>query len=124
MASLASLAEAPAMIKDVFLTETKNSAGIIGVQFYIRGKPWTVSIDSSFLYQFPTSPKLKFAQESPTDRAMWGPILEKAWAKVKGSYETADGGFVQNGLRAMTGVPVFDYKVSAITTTTLAEQAW
>jgi hypothetical protein len=26
--------------------------------------------------------------------AMWAPILEKAWAKVKGSYERSEGGFV------------------------------
>ena len=124
MSSLASVAEAPQVIKDVFLTDTKNSAGIIGVQFYIRGKPWAVSLDSSFLYMYPSTPTLKFAQVNMNDQAMWGPILEKAWAKVKGSYETADGGFVQTGLRAMTGVPVFSYLVSDVTTTALADAVW
>ena len=42
---------------------------------------------------------------------MWGPILEKAWAKVKGSYTNIlDQGFVQNGIRAITGIPVFTYE--------------
>lgn len=36
---------------------------------------------------------------------MWGPIIEKAWAKVKGSYMNADGGISSNALRFMTGAP-------------------
>ena len=40
---------------------------------------------------------------------MWGPMIEKAWAKVKGSYARADGGFMDNGIRALTGAPSFNY---------------
>lgn len=43
---------------------------------------------------------------------MWAAILEKAWAKVKGNYLIADGGLVENGLHALTGVPVFRYSTS------------
>ena len=43
---------------------------------------------------------------------MWAAILEKAWAKAKGSYGQANGGFVVNGLRAVTGAPVFTYVLS------------
>jgi len=35
--------------------------------------------------------------------------LEKAWAKVKGNYLISQGGLVANGLRALTGIPVFMY---------------
>jgi hypothetical protein len=41
---------------------------------------------------------------------MWGPIIEKGWAKVKGSYMNADGGISANALRFMTGAPVQDLK--------------
>jgi len=52
---------------------------------------------------------------------MWAPILEKAWAKLKGSTETSgNGGLIQNGLRATMGVPVFGYSVSDIAQTTSA----
>ena len=40
---------------------------------------------------------------------LWGPLLEKAWAKVKGNYAQADGGYTGNGIRALTGVPVYEY---------------
>lgn len=36
-------------------------------------------------------------------------LLEKAWAKVKGTYSMADGGWVQNGLRSLVGCPVISY---------------
>lgn len=45
MASLASIGEFPNMVRNTYVTQSKNAAGIIGVNFYIRGKPWTISID-------------------------------------------------------------------------------
>lgn len=52
------------------------------------------------------TPLLKMAQPAKSG-LMWGPIIEKAWAKVKGSYSNADGGLVENGIRFLTGAPVF-----------------
>ena len=56
------------------------------------------------------------AQESKSG-LMWMPILEKAWAKLKGSYEMADGGLLENGLRMLTGVPVFYYQTRYLSDT-------
>lgn len=47
---------------------------------------------------------------------MWAPILEKAWAKVKGNFEMTEGGFNVSGLRAITGAPVFTQETSTICT--------
>ena len=56
---------------------------------------------------------------------MWAPILEKAWAKIKGSYSnSADPGYVQNGLRAITGIPVFTYATSDLVSEELLNQAY
>lgn len=47
---------------------------------------------------------------------MWSPILEKAWAKVKGSYEIAGGGgMTANGMKAILGVPVFGTDIADTT---------
>lgn len=40
---------------------------------------------------------------------LWGPILEKAFAKIKGSYSAVKGGYLVSGLRALTGAPVYNY---------------
>ena len=55
---------------------------------------------------------LKFNQPDDTGKIMWAPILEKAWAKVKGNYEMTEGGFTVSGLRAVTGAPVSTSNVS------------
>jgi len=38
---------------------------------------------------------------------MWAPLLEKGWAKVKGSYENSDEGVLITGLRSVTGNPTY-----------------
>ena len=40
---------------------------------------------------------------------MWGPIVEKVFAKMKGAYLNADGGRQQNSLRYLTNAPVISY---------------
>ena len=61
------------------------------MRFYIRGKPWIVDVDDILYFKDPESnpdsdvPVLRFAPRSSRGD-MWAPVLEKAWAKVKGSY--------------------------------------
>jgi hypothetical protein len=53
MNSIASVAEWPSIITDMFVTGTDMSgpnAGIIGVKFYIRGKPWVVTLDDKLIF--------------------------------------------------------------------------
>ena len=38
--------------------------------------------------------------------------MEKAFAKIQGNYEYANGFSVPNGLRSLIGSPVFDYKIA------------
>jgi len=45
-------------------------------------------------------------------KALWPVLIEKAWAKMKGTYAAADGGFTPSGLRAVTGAPVFEHFMS------------
>ena len=40
---------------------------------------------------------------------LWVLILEKAWAKVHGSYERIEAGFAHEVMRDMTGAPSFDF---------------
>ena len=50
MATLSAIAEWPHLVKNIFLTQKKNSAGIFGIQFYIRGKPYHISLDYSIMF--------------------------------------------------------------------------
>jgi hypothetical protein len=50
MSTLASVAEWPKLIRNLFLTKNKNSVGIFGLKFYIRGKPYVISVDDFLLF--------------------------------------------------------------------------
>lgn len=85
-----------------------NNNGIYNIRFYIRGKPWVVSIDDFLLVNIETN-KLVFTQPDLESGAIWSALVEKAWAKVAGNYELANGGYLENALRSLAGVPVFTY---------------
>ena len=114
MSSMGSIGEFPQIVKDVFLTQEKNSANIVGIRYFIRGKPWVVTVDSTLFFKTfdgtPINTFPLFAVTDDTKKIMWGAILEKAWAKIKGNYMAAEGGFTHSGMRSLTGAPVFSYK--------------
>jgi hypothetical protein len=125
MAALAAIASKPALMLNTVLTDSKNSAGIHGVKFYIRGKPWVVTVDEELLTtKNGVTDRLVFAQPDTGNLAIWGPIYEKAWSKVKGNYDLADGGFFETGIRGLTGFPVMSYYMSAMTTIAIVNNKW
>lgn len=119
LASMTSIAEFPTLVESVFLTKKLNKEGIYAVRFFIRGKPWIVTVDDEVLLTSNQNNFLgirswqhRYAQLGD-DNSAWGAILEKAWAKVKGSYRTSyDGGFMTNGIRALVGSPVFTFPLN------------
>lgn len=50
IAGMTSAATKPELLMEMFLTKEKNKAGIHGLKFHIRGKPWVVDIDDSMLF--------------------------------------------------------------------------
>ena len=49
-AAMGSIAEFPDMVRSTFLNEETNDEGIYNIRFFIRGKPWVVSIDDYLVY--------------------------------------------------------------------------
>ena len=123
IATLGSMGEFPDLVKNLFVTKNKNDADAIAIKFYVRGKPWIVTVNEEMLYQWST-PTLKFAKPANDNQAMWAAIMEKAWAKLKGNYLIAEGGLVENGLHYLVGIPVFRYSTADITTVAEAEAAY
>ena len=103
MAVLSAIAEDPRRIQDRIKITEINEAGIYCVTFYINGEETPVIIDDYFpYYQF----KPAFCRTK--DNEIWGMLLEKAWAKVHGSYERTNGGLVSHAVKHMIGLPAWN----------------
>tara|TARA_B110000285_G_C15082512_1_gene594317 strand:- start:937 stop:1257 length:321 start_codon:yes stop_codon:yes gene_type:complete len=94
----------------MFLNQ-ENEFGIYAVKFFIRGKPWLITVDDSLLvkYSSATNFELYFSKFNPRTYSFWPMLIEKAWAKVQGCYSNAQTGSSAMALSALTGVPVFTY---------------
>lgn len=85
---LSALAEKPERIKELFYTTEVNSAGCYLVYFYVNGTKTPVIVDD----YFPVTEWGSLAFSSSKDGEIWVSILEKAWAKLHGSYARVEGG--------------------------------
>lgn len=62
MAALGVVSEHTEILRNVFLIDHENEAGIYAFRFYIRGKPWIVTIDDIMTFNAPFfAPTLHFA---------------------------------------------------------------
>lgn len=103
LSSISSLAEFPQRVKDIFITNEVNEAGCYAVRLYINGEPEIVVVDDYFPW---CNHKDNWAfSRSSQDQEIWVLILEKAWAKVYGSYQRIEGGNIGEALPALTGAP-------------------
>lgn len=99
-----SLAEEPARIKDIFLVDQKNSAGVYAATMYLLGMPITVTVDD-YLPLDKHKNKPIYGGIGEDDGALWGAIFEKMFAKFYGNYVGLEGGVGSDGITAMTGAP-------------------
>jgi len=114
MAAASAVAEWPNLVKNIFLTQNKNSAGITGISLFIRGKPYHFALDDSIMFYNSSAYGFApvYAALSDDKTAAWSMVIEKAWAKVIGNYLKIDGGYVTTAIRALTGVPTFSYSLT------------
>ena len=76
--------------------------GIYALNFYALGLPVTITIDDYIPYLERYGPP--FVGSGP-DESLWGALVEKALAKMHGSYEAIQGGIPIEGVRRLTGYP-------------------
>jgi len=118
LAALASLAEKPERIKDLFLTQEPNEEGLYHVLVCNRGIWQVVTVDDYFPCDRETRKPI-FAKSNGNE--LWALLLEKAWAKIYGSYARISGGFPEECLRDFTGAPAAYYPTQD---PTMKEQIW
>lgn len=100
LSTLSVLAEVPDRVKKIFVTQGPNDEGVYAVKISHNGEFKEVTVSDSF----PCYQGAPAFSKSEGDE-LWVMILEKAYAKMHGSYERIEGGFAENCLRDLTGAP-------------------
>lgn len=101
MAALALITERPKMLEYILLTKTINKEGIYLVRLCHNGIWRTVILDDCF----PCTKYQQLAYTKANRYQMYVPLIEKACAKLFGSYAKLIGGQTEEGLQLLTGAP-------------------
>ena len=93
-------------MEKVFINTETNANGIYGVDFYTLGVPHTVIVDD--LLPLSASGDGTHATQLAAigaDGSLWGPILEKAFAKYHGNWLHIEGGVPAMATKTIYGAP-------------------
>ncbi|CAG9328628.1 unnamed protein product [Blepharisma stoltei] len=105
---LSCLAEKADRITKLFISKNAHKNGLYAVQFCVDGEWKEIEIDDYLPCGSATSGPC-FSKASGNE--LWVPLLEKAWAKVLGSYERVESGNSVDAFRDLTGAPTQQYKL-------------
>lgn len=101
---LSVLAEKPERIERLFSLDQMNDQGIFSVKMYKNGLHQEIVIDNYIPCRHGAP-----CFSSAHGNELWVIILEKAWAKIHGSYERIEAGFAEDVMRDLTGAPSYDF---------------
>ena len=106
LAALSSLAEFPERVEQMFVTKEVNAAGIYMVKFILNGQETPVIVDD-FL---PCGENGNPVFATCRDGELWVSLLEKAWAKLHGTYARTEGGLPCFAANHIMGVPTESFQ--------------
>jgi len=106
LSSLAALAEQPELIQRLFITEEINKAGLYGVWICENGTWKIIMLDDFIPCRTSSSGTFQPAFSQCRNGELWVALLEKAYAKIHGSYYNIENGLSHYALRDFTGAPV------------------
>ncbi|CAF1204736.1 unnamed protein product [Rotaria sordida] len=101
MAALALITERPQMLQHILLTKKVNREGVYVVRICHNGI-WTAVLLDEY---FPCTIDNRLAYSRAARHQLYVPLIEKACAKLFGSYANLTGGHTAEGLQLLTGAP-------------------
>ena len=106
--AMSALAEEPANVRRILVTSEFNHAGVYQVKLCRAGEWHCVVIDDVL----PVTALTCLAYLKAARRSLWGPLIEKAAAKLNGSYEALNGGTFSEAFGMLTGMPVQNIRLA------------
>lgn len=104
MSVLASVAEESVDLEERFETKEVNEVGIYLMTFYINGRIEPVIVDD-WIPTFNNKP----AFSTTKTQELWPILMEKAWAKLHGTFARAEGGLPGFASMHVLGTPTRSY---------------
>ena len=108
MSAVASLSERPELVQRLFITKRVNRKGFYRLRFCIGGMWRTVTVDD----YFPCEPKGGPIFSRGNGNELWVLLIEKAYAKIHGSYTLLKNGWAHEAMLDLTGCPTLSYEFS------------
>ena len=105
MQGASAVAQKSDRLESIFYNESLSKRGIYALKLYVLGVPTTVTVDDRMPLIEGNS---VFGAASP-DGALWGMLVERAFAKVHGNYESIEGGDSKASVGVLTGAPALPY---------------
>lgn len=105
LSALAAIAEEPALVERLFLTEESNRAGLYALWLCDNGVWRPILLDDYFPCKQYSGEYLPAFGQYKTGE-IWVPLLEKAYAKINRSYLNIESGLPHHVLRDLTGAPI------------------
>ena len=102
---MASLAEMPQLVERLFITKEANEEGIYRLKICKNGEWQDVLVDD----YFPCFPNGQPIFSKAHGNELWVLLLEKAYAKLHGSYKALVGGCPHEAMMDLTGCPTTSY---------------
>ena len=97
------------IVKNLFLITERTKEKAYGIYFYINGVRQLILIDDFFAY-FKDKKNLSLYYSSSFDKSeLWVSLIEKAWAKLKGSYLNVSKSRALYAFEALTGAYTRQY---------------
>ena len=106
--AMSALAEEPANIRRILLTTEHTHAGVYQVKLCHNGEWQCVLIDDVF----PVNALSCLAYLKAARRSLWCSLIEKAAAKLHGSYEALNGGTFSEAFSMLSGMPVQNIRLA------------
>ena len=103
MSCLAALAEIEGRVESLFNTKEVNAAGIYSINLYVNGRKQEVIVDE-YIPCDPANGLPAFGYSADSGE-IWAMLIEKAWAKLHGTYCMIRKGSALSALPHMTGAP-------------------
>ena len=104
LSAILALSKYPKIIRNLFLTEKKNKNGIFGLKICKNGFLQEIIIDDYFPVL--KSSDYQYCYTHSKDNTLWVQILEKAYAKIYGSYEILSNKDIEGILKDLSFAPV------------------